>query len=111
MAGLLHPGHATDLKLRCQFPSHRDAVPARGVFVGDRLLIAERDQQRTQGTAGEHAAGVIACNGATAKLLDGRVTFTPMKEPRQWQLSGRGTFVGLFYRASRNNRGYVPNGK
>ena len=31
-----------------------------------------------------------------SKLLVGRVTFTPLAEPRRWELSGRGTLSGLF---------------
>ncbi len=31
-----------------------------------------------------------------SKLLVGRVTFTPLSEPKRWELRGRGTISGLF---------------
>ena len=33
---------------------------------------------------------------ARAKLVVGRVTFTPRSQPKQWELRGRGTIAGLF---------------
>ena len=32
-----------------------------------------------------------------SRLLVGRVTFTPLEEPKRWELSGRGTLAGLFH--------------
>jgi len=38
----------------------------------------------------DHARPIVT------KLLDGRVTITPLDEPRQWQITGNATFAGFF---------------
>jgi hypothetical protein len=31
-----------------------------------------------------------------SSLLIGRVTFTPLEDPKRWRVNGEGTFAGLF---------------
>jgi site-specific DNA recombinase len=44
------------------------------------------------------AADVAHARAIVATLLDGRVTIAPTGQPKQWRLTGRATFAGLFER-------------
>ena len=54
------------------------------------LQALSTDWRRLLGQQPVHARTILA------KLVVGRVTFTPRSEPKQWELRGRGTIAGLF---------------
>ena len=54
------------------------------------LQALAADWRRLLGQQPVHARTILA------KLVVGRVTFTPRSEPKQWELRGRGTIAGLF---------------
>src|SRR5262245_13090926 len=51
-------------------PCQRNMVPALGVFLGHRFLVAEMDQHRAQGSPGEHAARVVSGDGPATIRAD-----------------------------------------
>ena len=54
------------------------------------LQALAADWRRLLGQQPVHARTILA------KLVVGRVTFTPRSQPKQWELRGRGTIAGLF---------------
>ena len=81
-----------------QLGQHRQAVEARvarsGVGDLDRirreLLALSADWRSLLTQQPVHARTILA------KLVVGRVTFTPGTKAKQWELRGRGTIAGLF---------------
>ena len=55
-----------------------------------KLLALARTWRQVLAKVPLHARPILS------KLLVGRVTFTPLAEPKRWELRGRGTLSGLF---------------
>ncbi len=98
VSGVLEALQALDRR-RVQLEASRGGVRAaratRRIDAGrvrDEVLTLATDWRRVLVDDPTHARPIVCA------LLDGRVTFTPLHEPKRWRARGAGSLIGLFSR-------------